>query len=796
MKRLGGPLAALLLICLQARTAGAYTCEDKINDDATSAEAGLLIDLAWALKFTRQVASQLDGALDRHDATTLLVQRYCPGAGPGTAIERAPLSSGGDCDGARVVIEPDGTITWQPTDKHKAATPANTFCLRDPVDPKLSWGPTAIVALRRARQRERDSICFAAKSGSVYAGPALDRDDNDATGVIKVWAAPPASALAQPLNQANDDAKKKLSDGIGAWLRHKWAVYLQADVGAATTPAELKKKVSFDDFAKGVCGHELGKPNLPLAKDEAMFKPCGEPAFRTQLEAVHGEFAELETSVNAVNDQKPFPTALAAKICQFADKSSLASSLPADKDLTSAERLLILRAQAHGETAVPSPVFAGQFPLSDAPRLVEITPQAPAKRVIKTKFFAGDMILVFAHDLLRATDKDHPGQIAAVFQGKQLTQEGTEVAQVFYAIFKALASAEGITLTGGGGAVRTLAECDALPDSGQQLYCRLKVERVSDETELHQALEKQDETRGVVFWIKALAIIGRKRPGISQQTQKLLDAAYVAHLRDPALLGDPIPIIAGDPSAPLYSTVLRAEDVQDGYEYDVRICHDVAKCDASVDESSVSAAAIVKVPAAHLIVGTATELSWAVYSTPGVPLGGYTFDPIGGPAGAQAFYQLRGHNSVQDQFTFSQLVLLYPVALAQKLKRARDAWPGFAVGGGPSLFTASQALFLKQWNFRIGFEVLPSFLITLGFSARQIDAPSGRFMAGDIVAVGPKDPAPQFEQSHPWAWQLSLGLAVDLATAGKLISDAATSSQKSAPDTPSGGGNKSTGGGK
>jgi hypothetical protein len=448
---------------------------------------------------------------------------------------------------------------------------------------------------------------------------------------------------------------------------------------------------------------------------------------------------------------------------------------------------------------VPAPVFAGELPLADAPRLVEITPEAPARRIVKAKLFAGDTILVFAHDLLRATDRDHPGQIAALFQGKQLTQEGTEVALIFYSIFKALAGAEGITLTGGAAALvaqtRTVAACDALPDAGERLFCRLKIEHVSDETELHQALEKQDGPRGVVFWVKALAVIGRSHANVSPATQQLLDAAYVAHLQDPALLGDPIPVIAGDPSAPLYSTVLRYEDVQDGYEYDVRICHDVVKCDAAVDASTLSAAAIVRVPAAHLIVGTATELSWGINTTPGLPLGGYGFDPVGGPSGPQAFYQLRGHNGVQEQFTFSQLVLLYPVALAQKLNHARDAWPGFAVGGGPSLFTAAQAAFLTQWNLRVAFEVLPSLLLTLGVSARQIDAPAGRFMAGDVVAVGAKDPAPPFEQSHPWAWQVSLGIAVDLATAGKLIADAATSAQKSAPDTPGGGGNKGSGSG-
>lgn len=756
--------------------------------------------LPWILGLSRvirdpvAVAARFDAVLAGPEveaaALPRVVERYCEGhVQPFQPLTRAPTT---DCDGARLILTPSGSVAWRPQDAAGHRTEPGSWCLAPrPREHRrdLNWGARAIVALRRADQLARDTQCYAATPGVVYRGPAI-ADDPYAAMEVKIWAGHADDALARQAAAAAADARQTLADAIAAFVHHKLASRLVEAAGAKTLDE------AFRDTDPAALSADYCGPTAEALQDEraALCAAGGggkPPAFARALQQVQSELpldwnamrATLHPAAQGVNGSIPGP--VKARLCETAAQLA-APPLAARDKLDAAARRLTLLSQRAGEQQVPFPVLTAELPLGDNPDLVELTPLAHRRRVkIARERHGGDTVVAFVHDLQIGNDPAHPVQTAALFQGKQVVQDGTQLAEAFALIFKTVAAIEGVALPGAGAKTAT-APCNKrdAPDRYRDCLIGNYLDDLEDQGqatgELKEAL-RPDGERDFARRIDELERLVRVMKNAPDDgTRRAFIEVLVLRIQEDGLLGNPLSATAETPSASLYSRMLRSDDVDAGYEYEVRICHDSPDCTAKTEDGSISASAIVKVSERHLVVGTATELSWGI-NLSSVPLGGYRFDPVGGPGGPQSFFALRSHDGVEDQTTFSQLVMFYPLALCKDV-----SWQGLALGAGPSLFGPDRSAFLKQWNLRAGAEIAPSLVLTAGVSARQIDIPAGRFQAGDIVAVAPGDKAPMFAQSPKWAWQISFGLSIDLAVVGKVIAGAGSSSQKSAAS--SGGG--------
>lgn len=770
------------LLWLPTTAEAAPACAGPTPDDPkTSLPA--IVRLSGLTRDPAGAARKLDAALAQAETEMetlpLIVQRYCEGRVQAfDPVSQVPTA---DCDGARLIIAPDGSVAWRPENAAGRRTVAGSWCLaprRHDQQGDLNWGARAIVALRRADQLARDTRCFAAVPGFVYRGPSI-ADDPYVAMEMRVWAGRADDAFTKQAGGAAAAAQQALSDAAGALVHQA----LAHNVATADDLATAYEATDVSLFSAAYCGAAATK----LGAERGALCDAGDgraPAFARALQQVQSELPPDWSALHAAlkpaspaTARDPIPGNLKAQMCETAARLATTSLVAQDK-LDAAARLLTLLSQPMPEERIPFPVLSGEFPLGDNPALVELTPLQGRRRLkVKGNHHGGDTIVVFVHEMQIGGDPAHPVQIAALFQGKQLVQEDTEVAQAFAAVFKTIAGAEGISMAGGG----ALATCNKRDPKLTYQGCLVQA-YIAANPAVAPLLASAVDPKGKrdfakrIDELKALHDASMTSAG---DTQRAFIDLLVMRIKEDGLLGNTLPAVAGTPSATLYSKVLRDDAADPGYEYEVRICHDTGDCTAKTDDSSISASAIVKVPVRHLIVGTATELSWGI-NLSGQPIGGYSFDPVGGPGGPQRFYALHSHDGVRDQTIFSQLVVFYPLALVKHI-----SWQGLAIGGGPSLFGPTQSAFLKQWNLRAGFEVLPALLVTIGASAREIDVPAGRFQVGDVVAVEPSDKVPTFEQRSRWAWQLSLGLAVDLAVVGKLVGGDASSPAKLAPSSSS-----------
>lgn len=693
-----------------AATLLAAQCELGIRQDEVDVQ--LLPKTVAALENPSALGARLSDALrDRRKiAFEQTLTYYCP------KPRRAPVFAAHDagCSKARVRIHRSGKIDYR-DDAH--LNPGSWCILGDGTPPAR-----IIAALRANTAFEEDGYCFDAEVNTVYGphdGPP------GSFGVLRLWSGLPNAA---DLELAQTDAKKRVEALLGAAaasvLQTKWATLLSlAPADKKPAPADVRKIVCLPLGA--LCAHEPFKAILDSLEKTEWKYSC----------------AELEAKVTA----KPVKAAA----------------------LFEATRALALAHQPAEAVVLPSPWYAGDIPSAREPQIVALASGSGSIR-LDPGFTASTELAVFAHDLSR---KD----VASLSRGKnKIVAEPSPLAILSAVLIRSAMAATGVSASAGADQFEAEKPCDPAGDPKTLDECLLeKLRAIAPKAAEAVELKPTGDFDDAVRRLGALKL-QLENPAVTAleggAMGPFLEKYYRRIAAHDDFLGAVLPNATGTISSPFTSRIVPGDALEAGYPYEARICRDSTDCTIDTDKTKVTARRRFIVEEAHAIVSTATELA-GVISTSDRPLGGYEFQRIGGVSGPQEFHQLRAVDGVADYLTISQLIVIYPVAAISDRRQFAER---FAFAFGPTLFRSDQPEFFKQWNFRLGIELVDRLMFTAGYAFRFVDEPAGRFRAGDTVALDIGAEPPRFQTESTLIHLLGVGIAVDLGVLG----DAASAMQK------------------
>lgn len=767
-------LVALSWAVVSLSGAGAYADENVCRDayQTTPKDAWRKIsELARAVQAPEAVAVDLDRALEGDAAMKASRLGYCGHNSNPPHHDATP-----ECAGARAVIGADGSVQWHPDGGPR------TWCLRA----DTGWGKRQLVAIRRQRQPDSEATCFDAKPEQRYTVD-VGGDEQDGA-VVKIWAARSKGQIKDDRANALKEAKKTLDAALRVFILRQWAdqLHAAAQTIARTEQAKLvetyRRAVDITVTRAKICSAATAELNCTIPDNDLA---------QTLKAVVEDEAPALELHEPAGDVTS---TEMEKALC-YGALSLSQTPLPPDDELFAVARTLVVYAQDPGQQRLPFPVFVGEFPLANTLPVIEVTPNDGHKK-IEGRFVGKERLAIFAHGLHRGKDKDHPSDVAVFFKGKQIEQQVNDFTAAFLMFVKTFLPGNLLKPASswashdpqfcvGASDVKACSQLEADCPQTNEDQRRACIVTKGPHLGVLGSLKDPDSLVELVDQLNLL-IGNLQNPQILPPEREVLKP--MIEKRTVQLLATPLPSVGGDPSAPYFSRLIFSDELDDGYEYEAQICHDIAQCNAKTDDDKVSAVRVLKVPQRHLWAGTATELSWG-YGWGG-PLGGYGFDQISGPAGPQTFYRLRAHENARDEIAFTQLLTFYPGALPSCRSQRCQRLQRLLFAAGPTLTTANCGAALRQWNLRAGIEVLPALLLLVGASAREIDTPTGAWSVNEIVGVNAGGAAPVLETRDHWVWQLSLGIGVDLATLGKLIAGGSGSQQAPA----SGSGDKAKGG--
>ncbi len=213
------------------------------------------------------------------------------------------------------------------------------------------------------------------------------------------------------------------------------------------------------------------------------------------------------------------------------------------------------------------------------------------------------------------------------------------------------------------------------------------------------------------------------------------------------------------------SSVLLLNDSGANKQYRFAVCRDVAACDEKTFDQSILSELRIR-STSHPYVSLGAEMTFDLPLHPSkVAYGGYQFVPISGGLGPNKLYELRPSQDAAQHFTFSALLIGYPLA---KFDNPWARGVGVALEGG--LFRGGQSAFLSQWGWRgiYEFPFARGLFLSAGFSWRSVSVPIG-IAPGTIIAVAPSDSAPAFNGRVTWVPSFSMGLGVDLGVVGDAV---------------------------
>lgn len=254
-------------------------------------------------------------------------------------------------------------------------------------------------------------------------------------------------------------------------------------------------------------------------------------------------------------------------------------------------------------------------------------------------------------------------------------------------------------------------------------------------------------------------------------------------------------------TARLTSAVRLSGPLEGGYHYEMRICrgqnctakpaaNDAADSGPAKpgrpekridsDNEEVTASFAFRVRERHRRISAVTELGAFIKPASSLPLGGFTYEPVGGATGPDQLYELQRHDEAARQITLSELLVIYPLPLfkldrycggPRNISCQAYRWlEGFAIGAGPSFLAGSDAKWLAQWNLRLGFEIPDSgVLLTVGPSWRYVQVPTYT-PEGTVVSVPRASGVPAAPATNE---QLQIGATIGVAIDLSLISEAA-----------------------
>lgn len=243
----------------------------------------------------------------------------------------------------------------------------------------------------------------------------------------------------------------------------------------------------------------------------------------------------------------------------------------------------------------------------------------------------------------------------------------------------------------------------------------------------------------------------------------------------------------------LTSTESVSSKDSEGIRHRLVICSGVPSCGAGNQAApgAITAEVTIDVMKRHRWFGVLTELAYFhnraadAQGRRGLPLGGYSYQQVGGFGGPSRLYELRGDYSLANKFAFSALAAFYPVAAWCKGAGCRG-FEGLALAFGPTFARTNGGEFGKQWNFRIGYEFgRSSVLLLAGLALRRIDVPVYQ-TEGQVIsfAAAPSADDLKFATEQRNELLFSIGLGLDLAVLGDALQLLRTSLKDKKPILP------------
>jgi hypothetical protein len=557
-----------------------------------------------------------------------------------------------------------------------------------------------------------------------------------------------ANEMGPLVEQAHDESARATEAATrateDAQVAHALATVAARVVDQRQAQLDYAKQLATDAKAQ-----LFGPLYAALRRDvEAMLSELGPDA----IELAQSPLDEALNNIDpgALND------ADAKTLCRYVSPHALTTSTPAPvaKWLATAHqrhdavgddlREIALAHQARGAQVLPWLMFEGRFPISDrAGPIVELLPSAGEEQTT-TEIWQDDRLLFFAHDLERAKvtidpkkPDDPPKQVSPADVAVIEAGDAIQTSDLSQAI---TAAAIMLLNTGAlGGPTNKLAGMMSFDGSEVRVSVRRRGAgaRSCDDACVQSLKSAADDA------VRSLA-----RPRV----EKLVF------------------LPATEPSsAELYSDVVVKTSLDTTKFQLLRICRGAAACTGSGAGVTVAQHRL-RVRANHAVWATYTELSVAA-TLHAIPIGGYRFERVGGAGGPDQLYQLRRNTDVSEYFSVSQLLAIYPLAIAH----VHSKWcQGLSIGAGPTFVHGNSAEFLRQWNFRVAWEFPDSrVLLTFGPSLRFVDVPAfareGTVMAVPRDSMGNSNAPSGIATDRKDVWMISFGLALDLS----ILSDAA-----------------------
>ncbi|MBZ4416194.1 hypothetical protein [Myxococcus sp. RHSTA-1-4] len=206
------------------------------------------------------------------------------------------------------------------------------------------------------------------------------------------------------------------------------------------------------------------------------------------------------------------------------------------------------------------------------------------------------------------------------------------------------------------------------------------------------------------------------------------------------------------PIARIGTRAIAVEPLDKGTTREVYVC-DAQPCEPSKDNAKVRNRVVLDAdrgspfPLLVELAGTAAFEGQGGFATP-------RYVPLGGSAGPQRVYELRGEYEAQKLASVS---VLFGLRVSRKLTLAL----------GPSLLVGTSGGTFSQAGLRIGYEFARGAFLTTGPSVRFVQTATQEVRLGSRIAVEnseePKVPSPPGLEYQPrLGW--SLGVAVDVST--------------------------------
>lgn len=683
--------------------------------------------------------SALQSNLSKREAD--LDQLYC--LSPKTKGPDAWMAKDGSgCSNAAVTIWPDGRMTYQ----KKAEAGAGSWCL----DPSWSPDARALVYPRAGGPLSGASRCGKVVPGTVYKPP--ETDQRDPVAEIHLWGRRPADLEAA-------ETAGVIKQSKNAYKRFVEAAYLRGMAEKLSYPDAGAGDALVNDVAT-LSQATLDRiidpsPSSPYCKE--LPKLC-EDAYKDARAAALGSLASWEQDRLAA--QQPTPPTLAQPLrANFRSTTPIDGLKPRplelladDVDPSSDELWISFTALAWPPDAhLLEPLVVAQFPATSTGvgLYVQRSGDGMAQKDVAPDDGAS---LFFAYDLAKsnpivagngppaASDGGAPdagtGDQPFVINNGAITQAPSDLA-----VLASNAIADFQVAMNFSKGTPVMAGVNSLKSKYSDFNLKLSSTCTLPE-------------KVTASWIRAQ--------------------------------------IWSPPSGIFTSKVIVQKPLAADTEYAFLICRAGEDCGAGdkVPKEELLTADMRVRATSHPFVSIGVEEAVNINVEPrqnGYPLNGYQFQKVTG-SGPNDYYILDGDNSAPSYFSTSTLVLAYPAAHVD-CKYVR----GIALGIGPTIFEGGKATFLRQWNFRGGYEpwFARGLVLTAGVSWRWVDAPVN-LSEGTVVSVASGANAPVFETTSKVIPMFSVGLTLDLGVVGTAIQDATSKLQPSSSSSGSSSGASSS----